>query len=83
MVSSDSKVIREFSASDLHCTVRFMKLTLRLFLCNHNNFRITDIFKSTEIKGLQVYFQTLNVRIMQSRLCRYSDKEINSRELSI
>ena len=52
MISSDSRFIREFSASDFYCTVRFVKLTLRLFLYNYNNFRITNIFKSAEVKGL-------------------------------
>ena len=60
MVSFSSRVIRESSISDLHCTVRFVKSTLRLFLHNHSNFRITDIFKSAEVKGLQVCFQTSN-----------------------
>ena len=60
MVSSDSRVVRKFSVSDLHCTVRFVKSTLRLFLHNHSNLRITDISKSAEVKGLQVCFQTSN-----------------------
>ena len=60
MISFSSKVIRKSSMSDLHCTVRFVKLTLRLFLYNYSNFRITDIFKFIEVKGLQVCFQTLN-----------------------
>ena len=58
--SSGSRVVRESSASDLHCIKRFVKSTLRLFLCNHGNFRITGISKSAEIKGLQVCFQTSN-----------------------
>ena len=60
MFFSGSRVIRESSASNLHCTVRFVKSTLRLFLCNHDNFRITGISKSVEVKGLQVCFQTSN-----------------------
>ena len=60
MVSSNSRVVREFSASDFHYTVRFIKSTLELFLCNYSNLRITDIFKSVKVKGLQVYFQTSN-----------------------
>ena len=60
MISFSSRVVREFSVSDLHCTVRFIKSTLRLFLHNYNNLRITDISKSVEVKDLQVCFQTLN-----------------------
>ena len=60
MISSNSKVVRESSAFNLHCTVRFIKSTLRLFLHNYSNLRITDIFKSAEVKGLQVCFQTSN-----------------------
>ena len=60
MFSSGSKVVREFPVFNLHCTERFVKSTLRLFLCNHNNSRITGISKSAEVKGLQVYFQSSN-----------------------
>ena len=60
MVSFSSRVIREFPAFNLHCIIRFVMSTLRLFLCNYNNFRITGISKSAEVKGLQVCFQTLN-----------------------
>ena len=60
MFSFSSKVVRKFSASDLHCTERFVKSTLKLFLHNHGNFRITGISKSVEVKGLQVCFQTSN-----------------------
>ena len=60
MVSFSSRVVREFSISDLHCTVRFVKSTLELFLYNHDNFRITGISKSVKVKGLQVCFQTSN-----------------------
>ena len=56
MFSSDSRVIRESPAFNLHCTVRFVKSTLRLFLCNHDNFRITGISKSAEVKGSQICF---------------------------
>ena len=58
--SSDSRVVRESSISDLYCTEKFVKSTLRLFLCNHSNLRITGISKSAEVKDLQVCFQTLN-----------------------
>ena len=60
MISFSSRVVRKSSVSDLYCTVGFVKSTLRLFLCNHNNLRITDIFKFIEVKGLQIYFQILN-----------------------
>ena len=60
MISFSSRVVKEFSASNLYCTVRFVKSTLRLFLHNYNNLKITDIFKSVKIKDLQIYFQTLN-----------------------
>ena len=60
MFSSDSRVVRESFTFNLHCTERFVKLTLRLFLHNHSNSRITGISKSAEIKDLQVCFQTSN-----------------------
>ena len=60
MFSSSSRVVRKFPAFNLHCTVRFVKSTLRLFLHNHNNLRITGISKSAEVKGSQVCFQTSN-----------------------
>ena len=60
MFSSSSRVVKKFSAFNLHCTERFVKSTLRLFLCNHGNLRITGISKFTEVKGLQVCFQTSN-----------------------
>ena len=60
IVSSSSRVVRKSSVFNLHCTVRFVKSTLELFLHNHDNFRITGISKFTEVKGLQVCFQFLN-----------------------
>ena len=60
MFSSGSKVVRESSAFNLHCTERFVKSTLKLFLHNYGNLRITGISKSAEVKGLQVCFQTSN-----------------------
>ena len=60
MFSSSSRVVRESPVSDLHCTERFVKSTLKLFLYNYNNSRITGISKSAEVNGLQVCFQTLN-----------------------
>ena len=60
MFSFSSRVVRESSAFNLHCTVRFVKSTLRLFLHNYDNLRITGISKSVKVKGLQVCFQTSN-----------------------
>ena len=60
MFSSGSRVVRESPVFNLHCTERFVKSTLRLFLHNHGNLRITGISKSAEVKGLQVCFQSLN-----------------------
>ena len=60
MFSSSSRVVRKSPVFNLHCIKRFVKSTLELFLHNHDNLRITGIFKSVEVKGLQVYFQSSN-----------------------
>ena len=60
MFSFSSRVVRKSPVFNLHCTIRFVKSTLRLFLHNYDNLRIIGIFKSAEVKGLQVCFQTSN-----------------------
>ena len=60
MISFSSRVVRKSSVFNLHCTVRFVKSTLRLFFHNYDNLRITGISKSVKVKGSQVYFQTSN-----------------------